>query len=36
MQSKIEITAELHTFTRTVISISNYTSLKHFEKMMGM
>ena len=27
MQSKIEITAELHTFTRTVFSISNYTSL---------
>ena len=36
MQSKIEIPAELHTFTRTVISISNYTSPKHFEKMMGM
>ena len=30
MQSRIEIPAELQTFTRTVISISNYTSLKTF------
>ena len=30
MQSKIEISAELHTFTRTLISISNYISLKTF------
>ena len=30
MQSKIEIPTELHTFTRTVISISNYTNLKTF------
>ena len=36
MQSKIEIPAELHTFTktfRTVISISNYTSLNRLSPL---
>ena len=33
MQSEIEITAELHTFTRTVISISNYLSLSRLSPL---
>ena len=33
MQSKIEIKAELHTFTRTVISISNYPSLNRLSPL---